>query len=71
MSRLRSALAALLVFAAGVACGGWLACRYMEARDEERAQAAWSLMLVVEQQPNRAELWQAWRAEFKAARERR
>ena len=68
MTRTVMTLAALLVFSAGAACGGWLAGRYMEARDRDRAVAAWALACVVDQQPNRAELWLAWRVRFEATR---
>ena len=68
MTRNRMTLALLLVFAAGASLGGWLACRYMEARDRDRAEAAWALVCVVDQQPNRAELWLAWRVRFEATR---
>jgi alpha-beta hydrolase superfamily lysophospholipase len=68
MTRTHMTLAALLVFAAGASFGGLLVYRYMEGRDRDRTDAAWSLACVVDQQPNRAELWLAWRVRFEATR---
>ncbi len=67
MMRSRSFLVGLLV---GAALAWRLTSWHRDAAERERAQAAWSLYLVVESHPDHAAMWRAWRVEFEAARER-
>lgn len=59
-------IAVLIAFALGTLLGHF----DKSAEDRQRADAAYALILTVNEQPNRAALWRQWRATFDYTRER-